>query len=71
MDKHGTDFFDDVEDIEDSEDFKEIEDFEDEEFDYAIYDDETINKFKQLAGMAGMEQQGKVWSVPSRHECAA
>ena len=31
------------------------EDFEDEEFDYAIYDDETINKFKQLAAMAGMD----------------
>jgi len=31
------------------------EDFEDEEFDYAIYDDGTINKFKQLAAMAGMD----------------
>ena len=31
------------------------EDLEDSEFDYAIYNDETINKFKQLAGMAGMD----------------
>ena len=31
------------------------EDLEDEEFDYAIYNDETINKFKQLAAMAGLD----------------
>ena len=31
------------------------EDLEDEEFDYAIYNDETKNKFKQLAAMAGMD----------------
>ena len=32
------------------------EDFEDEEFDYAIYNDETINKFKELAEIAGVDK---------------
>jgi len=31
------------------------EELDDSEFDYAIYNDETINKFKQLAAMAGMD----------------
>ena len=31
------------------------EDLEDSEFDYAIWNDETINKFKQLAAMAGLD----------------
>jgi hypothetical protein len=32
------------------------EDFQDEEFDYAIYNDETINKFKELAEIAGVDK---------------
>ena len=32
------------------------EDFEDEEFDYAIYNDETISKFKELAEIAGVDK---------------
>ena len=32
------------------------EDYEDEEFHYAIYNDETINKFKELAEIAGVEK---------------
>jgi len=31
------------------------EEFDNEEFEYAMYDDETINKFKQLAAMAGVD----------------
>jgi len=31
------------------------EELEDSEFDYAIWNDETINKFKQLAAMAGLD----------------
>ena len=32
------------------------EDYEDEEFHYAIYNDETINKFKELAEIAGVDK---------------
>jgi len=44
------------------------EDYEDEEFHYAIYNDETINKFKELAEIAGVDKWPGKDETPIREE---
>ena len=44
------------------------EDYEDEEFHYAIYNDETINKFKELAQIAGVDKWPGKDDAPIREE---